>query len=215
MTIDSPAPWVLECPRILQSVFHPRPTLSRGFLGCARAAPVRFQAYAELVSVVLQRGELPSPINQPAAHRRPFVILAISFFRDVFAVAMPNPLFRQQRISIRVGSLSARGSVAWIPVQQEILRFHCIKDFRRFHCRGRVARRFVFEQQRHALLPCQQRIREQPFVHSRSKRRRLFKTPKIEAAYAVRLKRFRQRDASVEDLTLLSKCEISVELCRL
>src|SRR5207247_6928174 len=57
-------PFRLYRPSLLQRFFHARPTLSRGFLRSARAAPVRFEAHGQMIVVAFQRPELPGPINK-------------------------------------------------------------------------------------------------------------------------------------------------------
>src|SRR5689334_17048543 len=79
---------------LLQLFLHSRPALPRGFLGCASATPVSFQADREVVAIALQRFELTNPIDDASAHGRPS-ILAVWLLHGVLAMTMANALFRQ------------------------------------------------------------------------------------------------------------------------
>ena len=84
----------------LQLLFHARPALARAFFWSAGAVPVCFEADSESITIAFQRGELPDPIDGAATHSRPVVMLATRLSGDIFAMAVPNPIFRQQIIAI-------------------------------------------------------------------------------------------------------------------
>src|SRR5260370_38602402 len=92
----------LERSRLLQQLFHARPTLPCGFFRRTGATPVRLQADGELVSITLEGSELSFPIDHPATHGRPFVALAICLLHRVLAVAVPDPIFGQEVVSLGI-----------------------------------------------------------------------------------------------------------------
>src|SRR5260370_19422235 len=83
----------LNRPGLLQLFFHACPTLPRRFLRGARTAPMRLQANCEMVAIALQRLELPDPVDDPLAHGRPLVTLAVRFSYRIFTMTVTNAIF--------------------------------------------------------------------------------------------------------------------------
>src|SRR5215469_10005070 len=107
LLILPPRPDLLKSFCLFEKAFHSRPALPGGFFGSAGAAPVRFQADAHMVSIAQECPELPLPIDGTPAHGRPLITLAVRLFHRVFAVAVPQPVFRQQPITVWIGRLAA------------------------------------------------------------------------------------------------------------
>src|SRR5277367_2349977 len=76
----------------------------RGFRS-SRAAPMRLQADGIVIALLLQRSELPDPVDDASAHRLP-LILAARLALHVLAVAMSDPLLGQQVIAGRIGDVA-------------------------------------------------------------------------------------------------------------
>src|SRR5260370_20945821 len=102
---------------LLQLFFHACPTLSRRFLGCARAAPVGLQTHCEMIAVAFQRLKLPDPINDAPAHRRPFIALTVGLLYRILAMTVANAILWQEIVSIRIGLLITLRCISRIPVE--------------------------------------------------------------------------------------------------
>lgn len=76
----------------LQQLFHACPALAARLFWGAGAAPVGFETYRVMISVALEGTELSYPVNDAAAHGRPFVF-AIRVARHIFAVDMADTMF--------------------------------------------------------------------------------------------------------------------------
>src|SRR4029077_11037064 len=90
----------LECPSFLEGIFHSRPALYGGSLRCTGAAPVRLQTYYMVITVALESLILTDPIDGAFAHRGPVIL--IPDLDRVFAMAMPDPIFRQEIITVGI-----------------------------------------------------------------------------------------------------------------
>ena len=112
-------PVLRERAGFVQLFLHAGPALARGFLGCSRAAPMRFEADGEMIAVALQRRKLASPINDAASHGGPVIALAVGFLLGVLAMAMANAIFRQEIIAIGIWGFTAFGGVPGIPIEHQ------------------------------------------------------------------------------------------------
>src|ERR1700679_1297258 len=66
----------------------------RGFR-CSSTPPMGLKAHGVVIAIAPQSLELPNPINDTAAHRRPF-ILVIGLVDNIFAMAVADALFRKK-----------------------------------------------------------------------------------------------------------------------
>src|SRR5207302_6565659 len=135
--------WCLQGAFLLQQLLHPCPALARRLLGRASPVPVSLQTYCEAISILLESTELPRPVDEPAAHGCPIVLLA--FFDDVFAVAVPDAVFGQKLVAVGIWDFAARGSVAGIPIQHECRGLDRGENFCRLGSGCRVAGGLVFQ----------------------------------------------------------------------
>src|SRR6267143_3686017 len=101
----------------LQLFFHTCPALPRRLLRGTGTAPVGLETYAETIAVALQRPKLPGPIDDAAAHRRPFITLAIWPLYRVLAMTVSNAILRQEIISIWIRRLIMLHCVSWVPIE--------------------------------------------------------------------------------------------------
>src|SRR5271165_4498987 len=90
----------------------------RGFRS-SRATPMRLQADGIVIALLLQRSELPHPVDDASAHWLPLV-LAARLALHVFAVAMSDSLLGQQVVAGRIGDVAGEGpGIPRVPVQHE------------------------------------------------------------------------------------------------
>src|SRR5690242_19367262 len=87
------------------------------------------QAHGEVVPVAFQRLELPGPIDDSLPHCRPLVATAVGFRRRVLAMAVANAFLWQEIVPIRKRFFAALRSVSRIPIEHEIGRRDCRKNF--------------------------------------------------------------------------------------
>src|SRR5258708_15637054 len=89
----------LECSHLLQQLFHSRPALPSGFLRSARAAPMRLQANAEMVSITLEGAKLSLPIDHASSHGCPFVTLTRWLLPCILTMHVDQPLLGQEIVT--------------------------------------------------------------------------------------------------------------------
>ena len=86
--------------------------------GSSGTAPVSFEADRVSISVMLERGELPGPIDGALAHGGPFVIFISS--DNIFHVAMADSIFWQKMVAVGIRDFAALARITRIPVEHEL-----------------------------------------------------------------------------------------------
>src|SRR5256885_237897 len=205
--------WWLQRACLLQQLLHSGPALACGFLWRASPVPVSLQTYCEAISILLESTELPRPVDEPAAHRCPVVLLA--FFHDIFAVAVPDAVFRQKLVPVGIWDFATRGSVTWIPIQHECRGLHRGENPCRLGSGRGVAGRLVFQNKNQSTLATLLSRFPQFVIHRRPIGALVFQAPEIEAAHAIGVECLRHFDGSIQDFILLFPVERSAETFRL
>src|SRR5581483_11270109 len=168
-----------------------------------------------LVSIIFQRSELPNPINGAAPHRGPVVIASNWIFYGIFAVAMTNSIFGKQAIAIRIGILSTGNRVARVPVKHEVWRLSFAQKPGRLRSGGGIARKFIFQIESNSVFAGFGGGTQKLLVHGCAIRRRVVKSPKIEATDTFCVKSLCQLDAALQHFILLIKGIVRAELVML
>ena len=125
-------------------------------------------------------------------------------------MTVADAIFRQKRVSLRIGHLAAPRRVSRIPVQHEGSRLPFREKVRCFRSGAGVARDFVFEQKITPFLPALCGIKHFPFMAARygsgSSSRQKSK-PRTRSDWKAFASSMRARD-----LVLLLESEIGAEL---
>src|SRR6267142_4461666 len=106
-----------ECASLTQELLHSGKALARGLLRRAPTLPMRFEAHCSTVPRLRQRAKLADVVEDSATHGGPLKT-TVGLSQDVFAMHVPDALFRNCPEIIGKGSLASIGSVAGVPGQQ-------------------------------------------------------------------------------------------------
>src|SRR5215471_11864113 len=162
------------------------------------------------ISVTFQRLKLSHPINGPGADSGPLV--AVSDLSNIFAMAMADSLFGEEAITVWIRCFPCHGRVTRIPIEHEGARRHC-RECSRGLCGGCcVAGKFIFKYKSDAALASFFSGLVQGLVHRLAVWRRVVESPEIKTAHQARSENPCQRDAALQDFSLLIEAEICVEL---
>src|SRR5260370_37725970 len=84
------------------------------------------------VTVGFQGAKLANPIDDAGSHGRPLSAVSILSLRGVFTVTVADPVFGKQGIAIGIGLLTARSSIARVPIEHHLGRIDLCKNLRPF-----------------------------------------------------------------------------------
>src|SRR6185437_2741828 len=193
--------------RLLQLFFHACPTLTRGFLRSTPATPVRLKAGRVFITLLLERLELPGPVDESATHRCPLLARTIWLVLNVLAMNVADTVLRQGIVPIRECLLAAHRSIARIPIDHEILRLHGGQQTASFCASSCVAGKLVFENQDDLFLRSFVGCIAHFVVNRGAVGSLIVKPPKIKDTYAIGVEGFGQFERALQELVLLLEGE--------
>ncbi len=151
--------------------------------------PVRLKAHRVVIAIVLERAELPDPIDDASTDRSPLEF-AVGFADRVFAMAVADAMLRQQLIVVGIRRVAGEcGGVAGIPVEHEIVLGNFGQQCGGLFAAARVAGHLVFEQQNQIVPGAGSRGLAQLIVDGGAIGLWIFEPPEIEAANAIGIER--------------------------
>src|SRR5579859_533364 len=131
---------------LAQSFLEAFHTDSSGGFRRARTTPMGFETDGVVVTILGEGAELAYPINDSRSHGRPLVLFT-RLPHDIFCMAMPDALKRQQAVPVGIRGAAQRRGVSGVPVEHEVLVRNGFEDGGRLLTRGRVASHLIFQQQ--------------------------------------------------------------------